>query len=384
MKVACSCLPAYGHFHAMVPLARALAASGHEVAFVTAADFCPAVEAAGFAAFAAGIGLQEQLEVARLRYPQAHALPPGERRFEEFVPRMLAGVAAPARLADMVSVLRDWKPDVLLHDEAELAGPLAAAVVGIPHAAHSVGVVRPAAMLRLAAEILAPLATTWGTEADPCAGLFSHLYLDVCPPSMQSPRIHEVPNAHPLRPMPFDHGRAAVPGWITNLPAVPTVYLTLGTVFNRSSKAFAAVIAGLCEEKVNIIVTVGKDGDPEALGPLPAHVTVARYIPQSAVLPRCDAVISQGGWSTFGVLAHAIPLVLLPQGANQFHTASACVASGAARRLLPSEVSPGSVRAEVRAALDRPEHRRAAQRLAAEIAAMPGPRAAVRRLEDLA
>ena len=47
-------LPATGHFHPLVPLARAAVAAGHEVAFATPASFCPTVEAVGFRCFPAG------------------------------------------------------------------------------------------------------------------------------------------------------------------------------------------------------------------------------------------------------------------------------------------------------------------------------------------
>ena len=45
MKVLCTCLPGYGHFLPMAPLAEAMAAAGHEVAFATAAEFLPQIEA---------------------------------------------------------------------------------------------------------------------------------------------------------------------------------------------------------------------------------------------------------------------------------------------------------------------------------------------------
>ena len=121
MRVLCTCLPGHGHFNPMLALAQALARSGHEVAFATAADFCPRIQQTGFAAFPAGMPLASQMEEARRRYPEQDGLTAMER-FEQFVPRMLAGVAAPARAADLVPLVGDWKPDLLVHDETELGG----------------------------------------------------------------------------------------------------------------------------------------------------------------------------------------------------------------------------------------------------------------------
>ena len=48
MRVLFSCVAAYGHFHPLVPLARAFVDDGHEVAFATSASFGEHVRATGF------------------------------------------------------------------------------------------------------------------------------------------------------------------------------------------------------------------------------------------------------------------------------------------------------------------------------------------------
>ena len=387
MRVLCTCLPGHGHFNPMLALAQALARAGHEVAFATAADFCPHVEGTGFPAFPAGLALAEQIEEARRRYPEQDALTAMDR-FEQFVPRMLAGVAAPARAADLVAVVDGWRPDLLVHDETELGGPVVAAATGIPWADQSVGILRPLAMARLAGETLRPLCARHGVDVGPFAGLFRHLYLDVAPPSLQSPEIAHVPTAHPVQNATIDPGAegAELPAWVHDLPADrPVVYVSLGTVFNaRARHVFAAVLDALRDEPVTVVVTVGEDNDPDAFGLQPDHVHVERFVPQSLLLPYCDAVVNQGGTAILPILASGLPLLLLPQGANQFHNAAACLAAGVGRRLLPEEVSPAAVRRDVRALLDDPGLREAARRVQAELAAMPGPEHGVALLERLA
>ncbi|HTJ76200.1 MAG TPA: glycosyltransferase [Acidimicrobiales bacterium] len=387
MKVLCTCLPGHGHFNPMLALAQALARAGHEVAFATAADYCPHVEATGFAAFPAGLPLAAQIDEARRRYPEQDALVAMER-FEQFVPRMLAGVAAPARAADLAPVVAAWPPDLLVHDETELAGPVVAAAAGIPWVDQSVGILRPLAMARLAGQTLQPLYARHGVDVGPFAGLFRWLYLDVAPPSLQSPEIAQVAVAHPVQNATIDPGTegAALPAWVHDLPAGrPVVYVSLGTVFNaRARHVFAAVLDGLRHEPVTVVMTVGEDNDPDAFGPQPDHVHVERFVPQSLLLPYCDAVVNQGGTAILPILAQGLPLLLLPQGANQFHNAQACVAAGVARRLLPAEVSPEAVRDGVRALLDDGGLRSAARRVQQELAAMPGPERGVALVEQLA
>ena len=387
MKVLCTCLPGHGHFNPMLALAQGLRRAGHEVVFATAADFCPHIEKTGFQAFPAGLTLAHQIQTARRRYPEQDNLVAMER-FEQFVPRMLAGVAAPARAADLVPLVETWRPDLLVHDETEFAGPLAAAVAGIPWADQSVGILRPRAMTRLAGETLAPLAERYGVDVGPFGGMYRYLYIDVAPPSLQSAEIAEIAVAHQVQNATIEPGAEgqALPEWVARLPPDrPVVYVSLGTVFNaKAGNVFDAVLAGLRSEPVTTILTIGTDNDPDDFGPQPDHVHIERFIPQSLLLPYCDAVVNQGGTAILPILAHGLPLLVLPQGANQFHNAEACVAAGVGRRLLPDEVTPEAVRRDVDALLHDPALRAAAGRVQRELAQMPGAERGVELLERLA
>jgi UDP:flavonoid glycosyltransferase YjiC (YdhE family) len=368
----------------MAPFARAVAAAGHEVRFATADEFRPMIEREGFPTFAAGVSLPGQLERAAAEYPETHGMPPGKERFEAHVPRMLGGVAAPARVADLMRAIEEWPPDVLVHDETEFGGPVAAAASGVPYADHSVGFLRPLTMARLTGEVLAPVWEQWGVDLGPFGGLFRYLYLDVCPPSLQSPEIEKIWVAHPMQNVEIGAPADEVPPpWLDELPDRPTVYVSLGTIFARVG-AFAAVLAGLGSEALNVIVTVGAGNDPAALGPQPDNVHVERYISQSLLLPYCDVVVNQGGTAILPILAHGLPLLVLPQGANQFHNAEACVAAGVGRSLQPAGITADSVKREVRLLLDDPSYKASADAVGAEIAAMPGPADAVPLLERLA
>ena len=383
MKVLCTCLPGSGHFLPMLPLARALVDAGHEVAFATAGEFGPSIEKHGFAAFPAGISLPRQLEEAGRRYAEA-GLAPSPERFESFVPRMLAGVAAPPRARDLLPIFDEWRPDVLVHDETELGGPVAAARFGVPYADQSVGILRPLAMARLAGQVLEPLCDEMGVEAGPFGGLFRWLYLDVCPPSLQTGEIGQVAVAHRAHNLSDARpGDGELPPWMGSLADRPTVYVSLGTIFNRDKRVFEAILGGLADEALNVIVTVGNNNDPADLGPQPDHVHIERFIAQSLILPHCDVVINQGGTAILDILGHGLPVLVLPQGANQFHNARACVAGGVGRALLPDEVDASAVRSELRALLEEPAYGQRARTIQEELRAMPGPDEAVKLLERL-
>jgi len=69
-------------------------------------------------------------------------------------------------------------------------------------------------------------------------------------------------------------------------------------------------------------------------GARPANVQIERYVPQKHLLPHCQLVVSHGGSdSVLGALAHGLPMVLLPIGADQPLNAVRCHALGVARVL---------------------------------------------------
>jgi MGT family glycosyltransferase len=161
------------------------------------------------------------------------------------------------------------------------------------------------------------------------------------------------------------------PRWLDELEP-PLVYITLGTVFNDPAH-FGPLLAGL-DGRASALVTVGRDVDPAALGPVGERVRVERFVPQAHVLPRSAAVVSHGGsGTTLGALAHGVPLVLVPQGADQFDNANRVEAAGAAVVLRPGEVTAASVRAALERVLDEPEFALAARAVAADIARMGTP-----------
>jgi UDP:flavonoid glycosyltransferase YjiC (YdhE family) len=89
------------------------------------------------------------------------------------------------------------------------------------------------------------------------------------------------------------------------------------------------VLAGLRD--LEVFVSVGAEIDPTELGPQPPNVRIARHVDQGDVLPRCRAVVSHGGSGTvLAALAHGLPSVLLPIGADQPENADRCEALGVA------------------------------------------------------
>jgi UDP:flavonoid glycosyltransferase YjiC (YdhE family) len=365
MRVLFSTTPGDGHFLPLLPLARAAARAGHDVAFATAAEYRPRIEAEGFAPFSVGLSAAE----LELQFAPRHAalrlesVPVHEQRPLVFTARF-ARLDAPARLEDLRAVADEWLPDAIVHESCELTAPIVAAARAIPSYHHSFGRRLPLHVLRYAFEHVAPLWQRSGVEPDALLGAYRGTYLDICPPALQ---FESPPPGAQVQPLRIADGHRE------EREGAPLVYATLGTVrrFSRLDR-FRDLLDAFAPLDCEVVVTVGAHLDPAELAPVPTNARVLGYVPQAEILPRANVVVAHAGsGSTFGALAHGCPLLLLPQGADQFENASACAAAGAAIALFPGDQTPEQLRAALAELLTEPRYADAARAIADEIAAMP-------------
>jgi MGT family glycosyltransferase len=206
--------------------------------------------------------------------------------------------------------------------------------------------------------------------------LFRFLHLAFEPPGFGDKNRAPAPTAHLLRPVPFSSsGDEPLPDWIESLSDRPLVYATLGTVFNsRTPGLFEAIIDGLRDEPIELILTIGRDRDPTSFGRQPGNVHIERYIPQSLLLPHCDLVITHAGFSTVAAaLSHGLPIVSIPIDADQPVNAERCVALGVAEVIGARRRTPEWIREATLKVLRNPSYRRNAARVRDQIAELPGP-----------
>ncbi|MDT0263951.1 glycosyltransferase [Jatrophihabitans lederbergiae] len=354
-----------GHFLPTLPIARELAARGHQVRYACQELMVRTVEAEGLIAIASG---GRTLLDPSARRPLVTL----DRNAEEQAVRgTFAGRIATERAGRVREIAGHWKPDAIIRDELDFGAAVAAEALEIPHAGVTVlaagGMIRAA----LVADPLTALRAQYGLGADPALSmLHRYLTLTPVPPSYRDPTDPLPSTAHHLRPAVLeavgDTGPAP-PG------DRPTVYFTLGTIFHQESgDLFGRVLAGLRDLAADVIVTVGRELDPRELGEQPAHVRVERFIPHASLLPHCAAVVSHAGsGSVIGALAFGVPSVLLPMGADQPLNGDRCAALGVAKVLDPVTCSPQQVGQAVLDVLDVPSYRAAASRLRIEIRELP-------------
>jgi UDP:flavonoid glycosyltransferase YjiC (YdhE family) len=354
MRILFVCNPLHGHLNPLLPLARAAQDAGHAVVVATGADITPLAQREGLTTWSVGMTHAQaggNTQASWLDYFEA---------------------SARARTAHLAPRCAAWRPELVIHEETELAGPVVATSIGVRSVVLGLGPMLPPRLLPWvdsAFERLAPR----GLATEVAEAWRGATCLHLCPPGLTAPEEPIWQDVLPLQPKtPSGAGDPALMRRIETLPHARTVFVTLGTVYGGNTAALVAAIEGLQSLAVNLIVAVGPQGDPSLFEGHGHHVLIERLVPLAGVLARCDAVVSQGGSGVMlAALAHGLPQLMLPQGADQFRNAEICTRTGAALALAPQDATPDAISDGARRLLNEARFASAAQVLREQISAMP-------------
>ncbi|MET0965837.1 MAG: glycosyltransferase, partial [Nakamurella sp.] len=277
--------------------------------------------------------------------------------------------------------------DLVIYEAMNIGAGIAASALDIPSAAFSIG------MAHGLVEYIHTAArdyhrTAWTALDRPVPSdvrSFAGMLIDPTPPGLLQYGGGDNVVRIPIRPVAYGGTGGALPGWLSGPATRPRVYLTLGTVSFGAVDVLRRAVTEIATLDIDVLVAVGPQGDPGALGEVAGNVHVERFVAQAQVLDLVEVVVHHGGYGTvLGALAAGLPQLILPQGADQFHNARSLVDVGAARALRADEQSPGAIADAVAALLadDAPE-RAVIGRLSDEIAAMPAPADVVPELDRL-
>jgi UDP:flavonoid glycosyltransferase YjiC (YdhE family) len=379
MRVLFTASPLVGHVFPMLPLMHAAREAGHEVVMATGAEMVPNVAGRGFPTWTVGPSFAE----IAAGLARANAVPPAshDEQLGRDAVHLFAHPSA-RRAGDLVPRAAAWRPDIVISEITELAGREAACATGALPVTHGFGTHVPGTRV-FAGVMFDHVSAALGTPNRRHA-FETGIYVDPCPPGLQTPELGDM-DVWPVRPSVGQVGPDdRLPRPFLELPARPLVYVTLGTVFN-DPELVRSVLDAIQDLPISIAVTTGPGTDPAVLGPRPANVAAAPFVPQALVLPLASAVVSHTGSGTMlGALASGLPQVCLPRGADQFANADRLRSVGAGVALLPDDVTPENLRSAVTSVLDDPAYARAAGAMQAEIAAMPSAAEVLDGLVDLA
>ncbi|MEU4741540.1 glycosyltransferase [Actinosynnema sp. NPDC023658] len=381
MRILFSSLGLYGHTFPLLPLAIAARELGHDVDYFTGRLFADILASHGIEHIRGGMSPRKAFESA-----MAGARPetPGDVDAER-VAFTFASVLPRSFATELAPVIAERKPDLVVHEFGNPGAGLAADVAGVPALCHSYGRMwQEPDFAEPARDYLTALGAELGVEVPRTDSMtLGHPYLDICPPSVQNPAFL-ASSAHriPLRPEVF-----AVPGelppWVVE-HREPLVYLTLGTAFGEAALLRTA-IEGLAVLDARVLVSAGRNVDPEALGELPDNVVVLPWVAQADLLPHVDLVVHHGGaGTTLGTFGAGVPHLVLPQAADQFNNAEVVTEAGLGDQLLAGDVTSEAITTKARRLLTDEAVREAARAMATEVAAMPSPQDVARTLPHYA
>ena len=386
--------PLTGHVNPTVPLGGELADRGHAVAWAGHTDV-----------------VAELLPPSATFLPVAEAVPPevseavafhtsnGTRGPAGFMASWQEFVLPVARqmVPGVHAAVDGFGPDVLIVDQQALAGAAVADLRGLPWATSattSAELVDPLAVVPKMGDWLRDrlreLLVEAGLGAERAASFdprFSpHLVLALTTADLVGP-VESFPDHYALvgpligdrpddTPFPWD--------WLDDGDAArdrPLVLVSLGTLnWRGGERFFAAAADALRAMDARAVFVAPADLVPDP----PPNVLVAPRVPQLALLPHVDAVVSHGGHNTVcEALSHGLPLVIAPIRDDQPVFADQVAWAGAGIRVKFGRITAAALRQAIESVLTEPGFRAAAERVRASFASAAGAPGAADRLESL-
>ncbi|MEV6236931.1 nucleotide disphospho-sugar-binding domain-containing protein [Lentzea sp. NPDC051838] len=373
MRVLVTTVGLVGHIFPLVSIAHALRAAGHEVLWATPQP--ELVAKAGLSAFdpAPGVNPMEIIQTVLAKYGLGF-----EISRDEYAKEVEMGGELLARLGEVtidrtVAVARNWRPDLVLYDELQPAGPLVASMFGVPAVEQILSVCGYREIRDGMRQHLDEAYDRHGVVGAPSKSVL----LDTRPPSMRQQDF----DGWSMRLVPYS-GSSVLPDWLLEPPARPRVAVTLGTTTPgfMDLGAFRNVIDAAAQVDAEFVLATG-DADISGFGALPGNVRAAGWVPLHALLQTCSSMIHHvGGGTSLTGLSTGVTHLTMPISADSWQVSEQIIKRG----LGVEAGAPEEVTADmIRTVLFDPSMRAAADEVKAEIAAMPSPASMVSRLEGL-
>ncbi|MFD9741294.1 nucleotide disphospho-sugar-binding domain-containing protein [Umezawaea sp. NPDC059074] len=372
MRVLFASLPSLGHLFPLIPIAWAARAAGHEVLVATFGESLVA-ERAGLPVVDIAPGRTQRSLFVDFATERRDLLDRIRAEGEtEELEGALFGVWSEWVADGAVAAAKAWRPDVVVHERLAPFGRLVAGALDVPCVRHDLGIEpsRLAGQLRHMAAALARHGVPDLVDDSP--------WIDIVPPSL-APAGRD---GWLMRPVPYNGG-AVLPDRLLHRPDRPRIAVTVGTMVGKQQGVgvLERILAFAPEVDAEFVLAVDSH-DLAKLGDLPPTVRAEGWVPLTALLPTCAALVHHGGSGSLYAAADAgVPQLVLPsEGASDRPVnAAAVVARGIGLACAPDEVDADVVRRVL--ADDR--LRAAAGEVRAEMRAMPSPADLVGRVEAL-
>jgi UDP:flavonoid glycosyltransferase YjiC (YdhE family) len=373
MRVLFTGVGAFGHVLPQLPLVRAFRRQGNAVAIMVPQSMAPAFAAEDAEVLAAGADIPSILAELMRRT----GVDPMTGMTLEVETEFFVGTRVDLSADESLAVARAWQPDLIVHDAYDFVAPLVAAALEVPAALFMVSpagsdadgqggyspefvrAAEAAAAERYAARGLAPRSARW--------------VLDICPPALQQDDWQAPGGWTPLRPEAHRLPDGLPAPQLRPLTERPRILVTFGTIFG-DPRTLSPILRALSATGASLRATLGLTTSAGDYDVEPDTVNFEPFAPLNELLSGIDLVVGAGGaGTTISALGAGIPMVLVPQGADQFVQAERACAAGAALQLLPKAATPEAVAGAVRTVLAESSFLDGAGKIADQVAAMPSP-----------
>jgi UDP:flavonoid glycosyltransferase YjiC (YdhE family) len=384
MRVLITSKAGAGHLGPLLPFAHALRRARADVLVAVPAEAAPMVRAQRLPLWAFDDPPSGERDAI---FEEVGRLPP-ELSGPSVVGDVFARIDARAAYPGILAACRAWKPDIVMSETTEFAGPLVAEALGLPAVTIAIVQIGKGAAMMESAKVrsaLEDLRAEFGLDADPDFERARALpCLTVLPEALEDPALAPHQPVMRFREVP-DATRGALWDWWLG-DERPLVYITFGSAAPKTDLfpgVYRAAIDAVSAMSVRALVTIGRDRDPAELGPVSSNVRVEQWVPQHDVMPHTAAMVCHGGSGTVTMgLAAGVPMAVLPLFADQPWNAERVAELGAGIALA-GEPDPGGIRDAVSRLLAEPAFRGSARRVAAQMRALPPVDAAVGVVRDL-
>ncbi|MEO3927603.1 glycosyltransferase [Micromonosporaceae bacterium B7E4] len=364
MRVVFTGAPLLGHLLPQMPTARAFHDQGHAVSLMVPESVAKVFAAEEFEILPAGADASAlQAEVLRRTGEDVLAGASLGAQLEAF-----GNARIDLSLAESLAAARAWRPDLIVVDPGDVLGPLVAVLLDVPFATLTYG---PEGSEEFRLALTENVAGQYQSRA--AAPRQARWVLDVCPPGLQIDGWQVPDGWLPLRPEAHRAPRDQHTPALRTLVGRPRILVTFGTLFT-DARRLNPILRVLAATGAALRVPVGLTASADDFDVDHTAVAFEPFVPMRDLLADIDLAVCHGGAGTvLGVLTAGLPMVVVPQGADQFLHAERAANAGAAIQLLPDDFTPEALVQAVDTLLSTPAYRSNARRIADQIAAMPSP-----------
>ncbi|MBT2730741.1 glycosyltransferase [Bacillus sp. ISL-75] len=147
---------------------------------------------------------------------------------------------------------------------------------------------------------------------------------------------------------------------LTAIKGKRPIYISLGTVFNQAIDFYKLCFEAFGNSNHTVVMSIGKQTPLIDLGEIPQNFIVKKYVPQTEVLKYTKLFITHGGMnSTHEGLYYGVPLIVIPQSADQPIIAGQVANIGAGIKLQMKVLTANQLREAAEHVLNNPSFHKA-------------------------